>query len=168
MMETSWAFLRGVLAERYEELKARLTRRLGSEELASESLHETWLHLHRSGGAKPVLNPSAFLLHVAFNIARDHLRTEGRRARRSEIAGILEIADPQPGPIREAEARFELEVLERAIRELPERSRTIFLASRLEGLTHLAIAQRLGISKRTVQYELERTVLELEARLEKK
>jgi hypothetical protein len=49
MAETTWALLRDLLTDRYTEFKVRLTRRLGSEELASESLHETWLRLNRSG-----------------------------------------------------------------------------------------------------------------------
>lgn len=167
MTETNWAVLRGLLAERYDEFRARLTRRLGSEELAHESLHETWLRLHRPGDAGQVRSPSAFLLHIAVNIGRDLLRAERRLARRSEITAALEIADPAPDPARQVEARFALEVVERAIMELPERSRAILLASRLEGLTHQAIAERLGISKRTVQYELQRTIDALEAQLEK-
>jgi RNA polymerase sigma factor (sigma-70 family) len=167
MAETNWALLRGVLAERYEELKGRLTRYFGSEELASESLHETWLRLYRAGSPASVESPPAYLLRIAANIARDRLRAENRRARRSEVAAVLGIADPMPGPDRTAQARLELAALERAIRDLPERSRTILLASRLEGLTHQAIADRLGISKRTVQYELERAVETLEARIGK-
>jgi RNA polymerase sigma factor (sigma-70 family) len=167
MAETSWAALRGLLVEQYEEAKLRLARRLGSEELASESLHETWLRLSGVGDAGFIERPFAYLLRIAFNIARDRIRAENRRARQSEIDAVLSIADPAPGPDRQAQARLELAALERAIRDLPERSRTILLASRLEGLTHQAIANRLGISKRTVQYELERSVQELEARIEK-
>lgn len=43
----TWALLRDVLAERYDELRTRLSRWLGSDELARESLNETWLRLHR-------------------------------------------------------------------------------------------------------------------------
>jgi RNA polymerase sigma factor (sigma-70 family) len=167
MAETSWAALREVLVEQYEEAKLRLTRSLGSEDLARESLHETWLRLNHTGEAGSVERPFAYVLRIAFNIARDRLRAENRRARRSEIGAVLGIADPAPGPDQQAQARLELAALEHAIRDLPERSRAILLASRLEGLTHRAIADRLGISKRTVQYELERTVQQLEARIEK-
>jgi RNA polymerase sigma factor (sigma-70 family) len=167
MAETTWALLRGLLADRYEDFKARLTRHLGSEELASESLHETWLRLHREDDIGAVRNPPAYLLRIVVNVAMDRLRVENRRARRSEIQAALEIADHAPGPAREAEARLELRALESAINELPERARAILIASRLDGLTHQAIAKRLGISRRTVVYELERTVALLEAQLEK-
>jgi RNA polymerase sigma factor (sigma-70 family) len=167
MAETTWVVLRALLSDRYEDFKARLTRQLGSEDLASESLHETWLRLHRLDDARAVRNPPAYLLRVAVNIAMDSLRAESRRARRSEIKAALEVADHAPGPAQEAEARFEFEAFEQAFKELPERRRAILFASRLEGLTHQMIAKQFGISKRTVQYELERAVVHLEARLKK-
>ena len=167
MAETTWAALRGLLIERYEDFSVRLARRLGSEELASESLHETWLRLQRQGNAGDLQSPSAFVFRVAVNIARDHLRAERRRASQSEIATALGMADRVLDPARTVEVRFALNRVERAIRQLPERSRSILLASRLEGLTHQTIARRLGVSRRTVQYELERAVRYLEAQLDK-
>lgn len=167
MAGMTWAGLRALLVDRYDDIKARLTRQLGSEELASESLHETWLRLHRQGDAGPVQRPSAYILHVATNIARDALRSESRRLRRSEVDAALDIADPAPGPADIHEARRDLEVIERAIRELPDRQRAVLTASRMECLSHQEIANRLGISKRTVLYELRRAVAHLEACLDK-
>ncbi|MBR1221656.1 sigma-70 family RNA polymerase sigma factor [Bradyrhizobium sp. U87765 SZCCT0131] len=166
MTGTTWAALRALLVDRYGDFRARLTRQFGSEELASETLHETWLHLHRHDEAGAVQRPAAFLMRIAANIARDRQRAERRRLRRSEVNAALEIADPAPGPAREAEARRDLSLAERAIAELPERTRAILVASRLEGQTHQAIASRLGISRRTVLYELRRAIAHLDARLE--
>ena len=166
MAETTWALLRDLLTERYTELKAKLTRRLGSEELASESLHETWLRLHRPGHVGSIERPSAYLLRVAINIATDRLRAESSRARRSEIDAVLGTGGDPPDPALGLQARFELQIVERAIRGLPHRPRVILIASRLEGLTHQAIAKRLGISRRTVLYELKRAVEYLDAQLD--
>jgi len=166
MAGMTWAVLCDLLAERYGDFRTRLTRQFGSEELASETLHETWLHLQRQGDAGPIQSGPAFLLRIAANIAKDRRRAERRQALRSEINAALEIADPAPGPAQEAQARLDLDVVERAIRELPERTRIILIASRLEGLTHQAIADQLGISRRTVLYELNRAVAHLDARLE--
>lgn len=166
MAETTWAALRGLLADRYDDVKSRLARQVGSEDLASESLHETWLHLDRHGNAGPVRHPLAYLLRIAFNIARDRMRAEKRRAGGSHIAAVLEIADPAPDPARQTEARLELRAVERAIQQLPERCRTVLIASRLGGQTHQAIAERLGISRRTVLYELKYAVRHLDALLD--
>jgi RNA polymerase sigma factor (sigma-70 family) len=166
MAETTWALLRDLLTDRYTEFKAKLTRRLGSEELASESLHETWLRLHRPGHVGSIEHPSAYLLRIAINIATDRLRAESSRARRSEIDAVLGTGEGSPDPALELQARLELRIVERAIRGLPDRPRVILIASRLEGLTHQAIAKQLGISRRTVLYELKRAVEYLDAQLD--
>ncbi len=158
--------LRDLLVDRYADFRARLTRQLGSEDLANETLHETWLHLHRQDDTGPVRSAPAFLMRIAENVARDRLRSERRRAHRSEIEVALQMADSAPSPERAAQSRLDLKVVQRAIRELPERTRTILIASRQEGLSHQQIADRLGISRRTVLYELRQAVVQLSARLE--
>jgi RNA polymerase sigma factor (sigma-70 family) len=96
------------------------------------------------------------------------LRAESGRARRSEIDALLGAGREPLDPAFELQARLDLQVVERAIRQLPDRPRVILIASRLEGLTHQAIAKRLGISRRTVLYELKRAVEYLDAQLDGK
>jgi RNA polymerase sigma-70 factor (ECF subfamily) len=166
MTETTWALLRNLLVDRYGHFQARLTRHFGSRDLANETLHETWLHLHRQGDAGSVHSPPAFLMRIAKNIAKDRQRAEQRRARNSEIKAALEIADPAPSPEQAVQDRRDFEIMERAILELPDRMRAILIASRIEGLAHQEIANRLEISRRTVFYELKRAVAYLETRIE--
>ena len=166
MGNTTWAALRGLLADRYDEFRARLTRRLGSEELASESLNEAWLQLHRRDEAAPIRSPTGYLLRMAVNIATDHRRAETRRARREDVKAALEIPDPMPGPQREVESRFQLKALQDAINALPERTREILIAARLHGQSQHDIARRFGLSTRMVRLELRRALDECEALLE--
>ena len=167
MGNTTWAALRDLLANRYDEFRARLTRRLGSEELASESLNETWLQLHRQDEAVSIQSPTGYVLRTAVNIATDHRRMETRRARRADVLAALDIPDPAPGPQREAEARFQLEALQAAIDVLPERTREILIAARLRGQSQQDIADRFGITARMVRIELRRALDLCEAHLEK-
>ena len=44
-MPTSLSVLRDFMLQRYDDLKARLTRRLGCPDLASDALQDTWLRL---------------------------------------------------------------------------------------------------------------------------
>ncbi|MEW6640494.1 MAG: sigma-70 family RNA polymerase sigma factor [Pseudomonadota bacterium] len=169
MGPTSWAALRDLVSERYDELKARLTRRLGSEELARESLNETWLRLNRPNDAGMVESPTGYVMRMAVNVATDHRRAESRRARRArraDVTAALDIADPAPDPARELEARQELETLRRAIEALPPRTRDILIAARLEGRPQQEIADRFGISARMVRIELRRALDLCEALLE--
>lgn len=168
MTGTSWLVLRELLVHRYEELKKRLTRQFGSEEIASETLHETWLHLQREGDAGSVHSPRSFVLRTAANLAKDRQRAERRRAKRSDIEDALDVPDVAPSPARVVQAKMDLQIVKLAIAELPIRTQTVLIASRLQGLTHQQIAEQLGISRRTVLYELKRAVVHLEERLEKR
>ncbi|HZX78191.1 RNA polymerase sigma factor [Lysobacter sp.] len=143
------------LTLRYDDLRRRLTRRLGSAELASDALQDTWLRLH----GKPVadaVSPGAYLFRMAFNVAIDRQRSESRRLTTAEIDDLLDVADPSPDPADSAQTRSDLEMLVQAMEELPERRRAILLAVRVEGLTQPEVARRFGVSLRLVELELQR------------
>ncbi|MDQ8731538.1 RNA polymerase sigma factor [Bradyrhizobium sp. LHD-71] len=167
MGKTTWTALRDLLAERYDEFRTRLARRLGSEELASESLNETWLRLHRQDDAAPIQSPSGYVLRTAFNIATDRRRMESRRARRADLLAAFDIPDPAPDQARELEARLQLQAIEQAIQTLPVRTRDILIAARVQGLPQQDIANRFDISPRMIRIELRRALDHCEAHLEK-
>ncbi|GKQ49775.1 RNA polymerase sigma factor [Bradyrhizobium sp. Ce-3] len=154
MSDATRTMLRSFLAARYDDLKVRLSRRLGSAELASDALQDTYVRLGRAEVAEAVQSPAAYLFRMAFNVAIDRQRAEKRRLANNEIQDLLHIVDDAPGPGQIAEARFELEALEKAIAELTPRRRVILLAARLQGMPQREIANRLGVSLRLVEKEL--------------
>lgn len=143
-------------SQRYADLKRGLVRLLGSDDLAGDALQDTWLRLRRLEGQAPVLNPRAFLLRMAVNIALNNLRSESRAVPRTEVDDLLEIADPAAGPERSAEARSEVQALARIIEGMPARRRDILLLVRWEGLSQKEVAERLGVSVRVVEHEVKR------------
>jgi RNA polymerase sigma factor (sigma-70 family) len=159
VVETSWAGLRELLVDRYHDLRERLTRRLGSQELATEALHEVYLRLDRADDMSPVISPAAYLFTAAYNIASGHRRAEGRRGRQTVADGAInDIPDRQPGPDDIFEARGELAALARALLTLPPRQRAILIAARYEQVPRAEIARRHRISRRLVQVELQRAL----------
>ena len=155
MTDTSLPALRRLLLLRYDELKARLTRRLGSSELAGDALQDTWLRLEQSDNAAAVRSQDAYLLQIAVNIARDRQRKEIRRLTTTEVEALLNVADDAPNPARAMEAKSDLDALRAVMAELPPRQRAILLAARLEELPRREIAKRFRISLRLVQRELD-------------
>lgn len=155
MTEAGWALLQRHLLTRYAEIKQRLTRYLGSADLASEALHETWLRLQRGGELAGVRNADAYLYSMAINMAANHRRSEKRRLTTQEVDALLEIEDDAPDAGRTLEARRELQALMSIIGELPVRQQAILLAARLEGTPRRDIAARFGISERLVQRDLQ-------------
>jgi RNA polymerase sigma-70 factor (ECF subfamily) len=156
--ETSWAALRQLLVARYDEFQRRLTRRLGSADVARETLHELYLRLDRPDSAGTLQNPRSYLLTSALNLARDHWRAEQRRGERIDIDALYAVVDENPGPERIVDSRRAVELLNRAFLTLTPRQRKILLAVRLEGLTQPEIASRLHISERYVRTELQRAL----------
>lgn len=165
--ETSWTALRQLLVDRYDDLRRRLTRRLGSDDLARETLHELYLRMDRSGSAGTLLRPLTYLLTSAVNLARDRWRTENRRARGATVDALYDLIDENPGPDRAVEAQSELEAFTRVLAQLTPRQRTIVVAVRVEQLSRSEIAKRLDISKSLVQLELQRALELCEILLEK-
>ena len=70
--------LRQLLTTKYEELKRKLTRRLGSAETAAEVLHETYLRLDGVVELGSVRNPDGLLYRIALNVAMDGYRADAR------------------------------------------------------------------------------------------
>jgi RNA polymerase sigma factor (sigma-70 family) len=156
MSEEVQIVLRNFLLQRYDNFKRRLTRVLGSEELAGDALQDTWLRLERTEGLGAVQSPSAYLMRMAVNIAVDAQRSQSRMLSAEEVEALIEMPDPAPGPAQTAEDRSEMEALFKAMQRLPARRREILILVRWEGLAHREVAERLGVSLRTVEHELKR------------
>ncbi|GAB3051713.1 RNA polymerase sigma factor [Stenotrophomonas tumulicola] len=147
--------LRDYLLGTYDELKRRLSRRLGSEDLAGDALQDTWMRLDaRRDRLAPVQNPAAYLLRMAMNTVVDRQRADHRLMSTDEIGALMEMADPGPGPAQVAETGYAMEHMLALLQRMPERRRRILLAIRVEGLQQREVAERLGVSLRLVQREL--------------
>lgn len=157
-----------LLTQSYGDLKRRLTRALGNDDLAGDALHDTWLQLRRMEGTKEeILNPRAFVLRMAVNSAINSLRSQNRAVPRGEVDALLEVVDPAPGPEQVIAARIELETLKALIATMPQRRQDILLMVRLEGMAQRDVAKRLGVSLSTVEQELKKAHLYCATRMHK-
>lgn len=154
MTGQSWATLRQLLVTHYDELARRLTRRLGSADLASDALQETYVRLNRPDAGAAVANPLAYLMRTAVNVASNLRRTENRYLTASEVSSVLEVEDDQPDPERAAQARSEVQRIEQVLAGLPPRRREIFVAVLVDETPVRTLAERYGVSARFVQMEL--------------
>ncbi len=157
--------LRATLSADYEGLAKRLTRRLGSSDLAREALHETFLRIERVSEAMPINSPADYLFRIAINVAKDRRKGDSRLLNAAEISAICDIADEGPDPLEVLESRLELEELGKALAELTDRRRSVFAAAHVEQVPHSLIAKRLGINVRTVEFDLQHVMEHLSRRL---
>lgn len=152
----------------YEDFKVRLRRRLGSEELANDVLHETYLRVDRMVDTQEIAQPNAYLYRMALNIAADRRQADARLLTGDEIEELLQVSDEALDPARVVGGQKELQILLKALYELPARRRRIFIAARLEEAPHLEISQRFGISTRMVEKEIKAALGHCALRLERK
>lgn len=158
--------LRKLLISGYDELRRRLALRLGSTDAATEVLHEMWLRLDSGADIRRVREPRAYLYRMAVNVAIDRHRADVRWLDKALIEAQVQVGGQQPDPERIASAKSELVALERALAELPPRRRAVFMAALVEGLPYREIAERLGISLRSVEREMSRALEHCNERLQ--
>jgi len=131
---------------------------------------EVFLRLVGSPGLDSVERMEAYLFTAAANLLCDRHRRRMARATGAHESldeavhgGSVEL----PGPERVALDRQCIDHLAAALRELPERTRAVFVFYHLENLPHAEIAVRLGIAVRTVEKHVFRANAHLLRRIDR-
>lgn len=152
--------LAAVLAENRPVLLRFLERRLGSHAEAEDVLQTLWIKLAERPPTGPIADPLAYLFKMSENAARDMRRAEGRRHVREErwveAGGAPDAETVEPSPEQQAIDRDDLRVIEARLARLPERTRRLFIAFRLDGTPQKDLARQDGISVSAVQKHLQR------------
>lgn len=164
---------RGEPIERlYAREAPRLTRffrrSLGSAHDVPDLVQESFVRLIGAAGHRRAERSGAYLQRIARNLLFD--RTRHAKARRSgfhvsfdETLGLS--TEPEQGHALEADDVIRL--YRAALAGLPERTRTIFLLHRVDGLGYKLIGERLGISIPTVQYHVAKALVQIDKALER-
>jgi RNA polymerase sigma-70 factor (ECF subfamily) len=131
-----------------------------SEEEAQDVVQDMFLHLwERRDILDSVSNLNAFLFTLIKNRCIDYYRQTTTRLN-AKKESLDNIHEQELHLKMEALGQFDTnmfdenemeELLEKAIEKLPDKCRQIFILSRMDGLRHEEIAQKLDISVHTVQ-----------------
>ena len=150
--------------ERFRRPVWRLAKRLtDSEEEALDTTQEVFLRVWRG---LPGFRSEAKLSTWVFQIAWNHLRAHRRKMGRQPLIvkeGVNDtrdlvdvVADQQPDPERRAAAVEMLDLVEAALRELPEHYQIVVWLRDGEDLSYEEIAQVLDVPIGTVRSRLAR------------
>jgi RNA polymerase sigma-70 factor (ECF subfamily) len=155
------------LMDRHREGLFRFVlRHVRNETDALELTMETFVRAYFNiGKFRPKAKFATWLYQIALNLCRDHLRsrayqyslqTESFDAPTKDYKdpGLLLATDRRPD--ESTDRREELAALEKAIHELPEDLKNVFILTALEERQQGQVAQLLGISPKAVETRLYR------------
>ncbi|CAK7068593.1 RNA polymerase sigma-70 factor (ECF subfamily) [Kerstersia gyiorum] len=143
----------------YGWLERWLRRWVSTPADAADFAQDTFVQLLiRKGGVDIGDNPRALLVRIAKARLIDHWRhQEVERIYLEALAAQPEAEAPSPESIllvREALMRIDA-----MLGAMPERTRTIFLMVRVDGMRHAEIAERLGMAETSVKRHVQRAYL---------
>jgi len=126
---------------------------------AGDLVHESFVRFANSDACRErtIECPEAYLNQIATNLLRDRAKSAVQRSLASHVA-----ADDVPlaGPdlVAALEARDKLNRLQTALMRLKPKTREIFLAHRLDGLSYKQIAERSGLSVKGVEWHMTKAI----------
>lgn len=155
-------------AEHGKRLRRFLLARVRNAADAADLVQEVFLRLVRIRDHETIRIPEAYLFALANHVLYQHRL---RRAKRAEALDILDVlADMQSllpeDPAVQAETEQRVELLERALAELPPRARAALVLHRRDGLSLEEIAAHFGVSRPMAKKYLAKALLHCRRELE--
>jgi RNA polymerase sigma factor (sigma-70 family) len=158
--------------EKREMLVRLFSASLRDPVLAEDVIQDLYLKIARVDPTYEIDNPTAFLFRMANNIYLNRLRARKSADTReqawhdthSQMSGG-EAIDEAPSAETQLQARQQLERLLENLKDLPEKTQTIFRLHKLEGVPQTEVAARLGISISSVEKQLSAALKSLMTRL---
>lgn len=155
MSENSRWFAEQVLP--YEpKLRAWLCLRYPTVRDIDDIIQETYRRLIKSSHTTDLQHPQAYLFAAARSAAVDRIRrsqaSPTEDIENPELVDVL--VDDEADPSLQLHQRNRMDILADALEALPEKCRAIIRLRKLDGCSYREIAQRLGISEKTVNAHL--------------
>lgn len=137
------------------ELQYYLFRKTKDIEIAADLLHDCFLKIMELGEQKIILNHRSYLYKIANNLLIDHFRNNSTKkmctVSTEQLIDMIDAVEV----VADHSHQFEIDrLLQKAIAQLPSRTRQIFLLQKIAGLTYLEVAKYLAISDSSVQKHL--------------
>lgn len=159
---------------RREKIERFLVARLGNSADAEDVLQEMFVRLTRAQIAGDVRDPAAYLFRMALNEARDYRRGLARSRVREEKWADAQYSMQDGSALSDApSAETELagkQLLARVkdvLSELSPQCQRVFRLHKFDGLSHQDVAEKLGISRRTVEKHMHTALLCLVKRVDR-
>jgi RNA polymerase sigma-70 factor (ECF subfamily) len=134
-----------------------LTRRVGAQD-AADLVQESFANFAGRDPARPFIErPAGFLQRIAVNLVRHPDRVR-KRDQEAQNLSMDESCHSGPDPLAMLEA----------VARLSPRTRTVFLARRVEGLSYAEISERTGLSAKRIEKHMSKAIAALDRMLDRR
>ena len=156
----------GDLYQREAPRLLRLFARYSTPHEASDLVQESFVRFvdASSAGDNPIRQPEAYLNTVAHNLLRNRAKIALRRSLALH-ADLDENAVAAQDPVAALEARDLLNRVQAALMRLSPKTRTIFLAHRVDGHSYKDIAKQTGLSIKGIEWHMSKAISHLDRAL---
>lgn len=144
------------------KLVRMFTRRTRNPSDADDLVQDVFFRFARlREGAFGLDRPQAYLRRIAANLLKDRAKSAARHS-----AALHIVADEETLPgidqQRALESRDMLRRLEAAMLKLRPKTREIFVAHRIDGLSYAEIAEQTGLSVKGVEKQMSKAIFQLD------
>ena len=157
----------------FDQIYGLAFRLLSDHAAAEDATQEAFLKIHRAAHRiDPERNPTPWVLTITTNVCRDLFRSSGHKMSKAAVsideepdwgASLVRETSTPEGDLLRQENR---ELVQEAIRRLPEALREVIVLHDYQGLGHQEIAEIVGVSYAAVRKRYSRALSALEELLE--
>ena len=133
-------------------------RRGRTEHEADDLVQEAWIRLECYRREQPVDNTEAFLMRAALNLSIDAHRSRLSRGEEVTLDDVV-LVDNRPSAEAVLLSRERLERLSVCLGRLHDKTRQIFLAHRIDGMSYQQIAKQHGLSVSAVEKHIAKATM---------
>lgn len=142
----------------FSRVRSALMRRGQSEQDADDLVHDAWIKLACFSRTQTVEQPEAFLMKAALNLSIDAHRAQAVRGEQVQPEDVV-IADGRPSVDDVVLARERLDRLSECLARMDEKTRRIYLAHKLDGVSYAELARQFGMTRSGVEWHISKAVM---------
>lgn len=139
-----------------DKLIGFIRNRIRAEKHAQDVLQDVYLKVQQVNDEPKVLNAKAYLYRLTNNLIIDYQRRQIRSDAR-DCQDTQEVAN-HLGPEQRLEYQQQLDIVQQAMAELPDKTRRVFELNRVDLVDKQQVAQQLEISVNMVEKHLRKAI----------
>lgn len=155
--------LERLFRQEHDGLVRYLRQKMGPE-LSHDAAQEIFARAATSPQLVCLVNPRAFLYHIARNVIIDHARRKKCRIVTTPLIAAQDTCCDADQELQ-LEANDLIALLEHSLMELPEKTRRIFRMHRFDEMAYGQIRAELGVSMAAVEYHMMKALAHIRAAL---